>query len=122
MLVDALPEVGRHGPRTGEDPDFCDLALGVEGEDLDELQHVACYVLVHHRCEARLTLDLEHGSEPRVAERLSCCLEDPRDDGLPGRLAGQNRGKQGDVLGERGDGWRVGPGCSWPFGRGRAEL
>jgi hypothetical protein len=67
--------------------------LGVEREDLDELQHVAFYDLVHHGRKTRLTLDLEHGAELRVAITLSCCREDPRDDGLPRRLAGEDRGK-----------------------------
>ena len=58
MLVNALPKVRGYCPRAGEDPDFRDLAVGVEREDLDELQHVAFYDLVHHGRKARLTIDL----------------------------------------------------------------
>jgi hypothetical protein len=122
MLVHALPKVGGHCPRTGEDPDLCDLAAGVEREDLDELQHVGFYDLVQHGREARLPLDLEHGAELRVAITLGCCRENPLDDGLTRRLGGEDRGKQGDVIGERRDGRRVGPGRSWPFRRGGGEF
>jgi hypothetical protein len=85
--VNALPKVGGHCPRTGEDPDLFDLAVGIEREDLDELQHVAFYDLVHHGRKARLALDLEHGAVLRVAISLGCCREDPPDDGLSRRLA-----------------------------------
>src|SRR6516165_12353136 len=122
MLVYALPKVGSHGPRTGEDPDLCDLAVGIEREDLDELKHVAVYKLIHHGGKARLTLDLDHGPELRVAESLGCCRKDPRDDGLTRRLAGEDGRKQSDVVGERRNGRRVGPGRSRSFRRGGGDC
>jgi hypothetical protein len=84
--------------------------------------NVALYELVHHDLKARLVLDFERGAVRRAAVGLGCCREDPPDDGLPRRLTGEDRGKQGDVIGERRNVRRIGPERSRPFGRGGAEF